>query len=100
MLRGALLLYAALRVCGALPRAPACWERSANRVLTPGHAEAFGTPAFGLGRGAAGAHGPAGDDRVSLTNRVTQFLSGTDRSRPRPRPKRRSAEGLGVAGCP
>src|SRR5579859_5748608 len=37
---------AALRACGALPRAPACWERTANRVVTPSHAEAFGTPSF------------------------------------------------------
>src|SRR5579859_1078714 len=41
---------AALRACGALPRAPACWERSANRVLTPRHAEAFGTPSTVPGR--------------------------------------------------
>ena len=44
---------AALRACGALPRAAACWERSANRVPTPSHAEAFGIPSSLTGCGVA-----------------------------------------------
>src|SRR5579859_621994 len=88
---------AALRACGALPRAPACWERSANRVLTPGHAEAFGTPAFGLRLRPIRSReklGHAVRERHSvIAGRAMGSCSTAAET------KRRSAEGLGVAGC-
>ena len=77
---------AALRACGALPRAPDCWERSANRVLTPCHAEAFGTPSSRPGPRAIESHRPGSShpqDRAVGRN-VTHVGSCGALSCPRP----------------
>src|SRR5579859_6638913 len=99
---------AALRACGALPRAPACWERSANRVVSASHAEAFGTPSFVSWGRPIEATRPGGVDPQD-GNRVTEPVGQNQRAghgrswlasalahaELQPVRKTRSAEGLG-----